>query len=158
MEEPPLEPDHRVDVDQLRARPRLLLHTCLFEQLDREHQQVAEVGRVGGPQQLLVAAPEQRDQAGHEALEPELLDLGDGEAAVLELVEVAEDRPRLDLVLVAVQLLEHALHQAGLVVGVVDGEVARQADRLAVATEDPRRDRVERADPQLRQRVPASNT
>ena len=67
--------------------------TAYWQQLDREHQQVAEVGGVGGPQQLLVAQAGLLAERVDGLVEAELLELRDGQAAVLGLVEVAKLRP-----------------------------------------------------------------
>ena len=65
---------------------------------------------------------------------------------VLPAADRSEDRGRPQLAGAGeLEVTEHLLHQAALVVRVVDGETRIEPDRRAVATEHARRERVERA-------------
>ena len=63
------------------------------------------------------------------------------------MADPRQRQPRLDGAVVGPNLLQRLLHDGELVSGVVDDEIARQADLRRLATKQPRAERVERRDP-----------
>ena len=118
----------------------------LVEQADGGEEQVVEVERAGGREPVAVQAGQAGDRDPSTGDRDELVDLGRVDHLVLGPADAAEDRagPGRALGLHAL-LVEDPLHQRALVVRVVDDEVAADADRLAVAAQDPRAQGVERA-------------
>ena len=114
------------------------------EQLDRLEQEVVEIERADLAETLLVADGEAGDRPLVE-VDGVLAEERCVEHLVLRPADRAEHRARAELAGQGQVLLpEELLHQARLVLGVVDDEPPVDADRLAVPAEDPRAQRVER--------------
>ncbi|MEZ4387525.1 MAG: hypothetical protein R3D98_08085 [Candidatus Krumholzibacteriia bacterium] len=137
-------------VDQHVAElARVLLAEVLLglEQVDGLEDEVVEVDGLALAQALLVG--------GVDAGEG-LVGVGGGGGrrllrrlvVVLPGADRAADRRQSPLLDVEVEVLQDALQKALLVVGVVDGEVARQAEAVGVAAQDARAGGVEGADPE----------
>ncbi len=75
-------------------------------------------------------------------------DLVGDEAAILPALERTEQKARRAVALVDPFGLGDLLHQAELIVGVENGEVGLQPHRFGVTPQQPRRDRMEGAEPQ----------
>ena len=104
----------------------------LLEEPHRLDQQVIEVERVRFAQQLLVTCKTAcHDLVIISTAQPGIL-LG-SDQLVLRARDGGMDRARGVLLLVQVEILEHALHQPLLVVGVVDREVTLAAQVMDIA-------------------------
>ena len=137
-------------VDQQIAEALLVMPEdlgVLAEQRQIVQQQIAEIGRVYGRETLLIIAIEcdgapvgpvsgvaRRNLVGHQA-------------AILPALDNAEQGPRRPAPLVDIRRRDDLFQQTELVVGVENREARREADRLGVAAQDARGERVKRAEP-----------
>ena len=120
----------------------------LLHQLDGLQQQVVEIERVTLLQRVQVVPVDLRDL--FVARVPAPVEHFGALHQVLRVTDAGEGGARLHERVVDVQLLHRLLDDRQLIGGVVDHEVARQADGGCLAPEQPRRQRVERRDPHLR--------
>ncbi len=138
-----------VFVDEDVAEPALVGLEDVGMRLQDRHdmqQQVAEVAGVECLQPVLVL----RVKLGTAVVEGAGVSGGHllrAEGAVLPAVDERGQQPRWPTLVVDVGGLDQLAQQAELVVSVEDGEVRFQPDKFGVAAEDPRRERMEGAEP-----------
>ena len=122
-------------------------------ELIRQQDQIVEVGGVVLAQQLFVALVDPRRHL-LDVLVGALGELHRAEQIVLRPRDDRVDRARLVLLLVEVHLAQRLLHQRLLIAVVVDCEVVGDAQprALALAPQNARADRVERADAEVLRR------
>ncbi len=113
----------------------------------RLQHQVAEVGGVQHLQPRLIGGIELSPAPVGEGAPVHLGHVARRQPAVLPVVDMAGKLARRPALLVDALGLDDLLHQADLVVGVEDGEVAFQPRHLGVAAQHARADRVEGAQP-----------
>ena len=135
-----------VNVQVLPLRSIAIGHGgCLLQQAQPFEEQVIKVDGVEALQLGGIATR----KSGDEALvmgDRTILHLVSVEAVILGAANCAKDQARLRLARGGeVALFEEPLDHPRLIVGVVDGEALRQADRLAVATQHPCAEAVEGA-------------
>ena len=136
-----------VDEDVTEPAPVVLGHVGEdLQHVDRRHDQVVEVERVGLAQPALV----ERVGLGQRLLDVRLGPPGEGlvvDQLVLEVADLHREGPRVVALRVEVELPAHQGHQPLRVGRVVDREARRQPDVLGLAPQDPHARRVEGADP-----------
>ena len=145
------EVDVLVLVDQHVAELRLIPHARLivfFEERDRARDQVVEVEPVGLLEAPLVLTIDLRVALADERGVLLLVHIGRPQI-VLRLRDLGEGRARRDLLLVEVEVVKNVADDLPLIGVVHDGEVAGDADLLAVAAQHAHAHRVKRADPEI---------
>ena len=152
-----------------QAQPKILRDICVLVLIDQQiaefalpfrqnrrlfqedgqimQQQIAEIGGVQHAQPLLIEPVQLRQPATSKIAGLAWIDLIGGEAAILPALDGAQHRARRPALVVDILGLQQLLDQADLVVGVEDGEVGFEPDRLGMAPEDARGERMESAEP-----------
>ena len=163
-----LAPDRRARLCQ-QPQPQILRHVGVLVLVDQhvaeavvivgEHvgvgaqdgqrlqHQVAEVGGVQHLQPRLIGGVEFSAAPVGEGAPVHLGHVSGRQPAVLPVVDIAGELARRPALLVDAFRLDDLLHQADLVVGVEDGEVALQRSHLGVAAQHLGADRMEGAQP-----------
>ena len=137
-----------VDEDVAEAPVILVEHAgVVLEDLDRVHQQVAEIGRVQLAEPLLVRLVEQAALAVAEGAGVTLGYAVGRQRLVLPAIHEVGEGARRPALVIEVLGLDELLDEPDLVVGVEDGEIRLQPHKLGVAAQDAHADGVEGAKP-----------
>jgi hypothetical protein len=122
-----------------------------LEQIDRAHDQIVEVERVGLGQPALVFLIDVAEALAQKRRL--LLEVGFGpEQSVLRLADLCQASARRDLALVVIEIVEDLLDDLALIAVVDDHETGRDADARTVAPQNPHAHGVKRADPEIARR------
>ena len=139
-----------VHMDVLKALPVAFQHRRMIgEQLQRAHQQIVKIQRIGALEPFFVAVVNIVDLLAAEILLALAEPFVRAQQLVLGVADLALQFPDSQHFIVDVEVLEQLLQHSGLVVLVVNGEGTGIAQLIDIPAEDARAHGVEGADPHL---------